>query len=176
MHDARIRLSAVREARTPAPGACKNAAMSENLALLGAYSDAMSRGDEQAVFEFWSPDFVSHVTDRVNPELAGHDIRGEEVKWWASARAAFPDMVFTVDLLIEHGDLVVSNWTVRGTHTGAPFYGVEPSGDAGRDQRHRDPAPGRRQGRRALGRSALPGRRRPHPLRRPPASGPLSPG
>ncbi len=128
MHDARIRLSAVREARTPAPGACKNAAMSENLALLGAYSDAMSRGDEQAVFEFWSPDFVSHVTDRVNPELAGHDIRGEEVKWWASARAAFPDMVFTVDLLIEHGDLVVSNWTVRGTHTGAPFYGVEPSG------------------------------------------------
>ena len=38
--------------------------MSENLALLGVYSEAMARGDEQAVFEFWSPDFVSHVTRR----------------------------------------------------------------------------------------------------------------
>ena len=28
------------------------------------------------------------------------------------------------DLLIESDDLVVSNWTVRGTHTGTPFYGV----------------------------------------------------
>src|SRR5688572_22670937 len=47
----------------------ENADMSENLVLLGAYSDAMARGDEQAVFEFWSPDFVSHVTRRVNPDL-----------------------------------------------------------------------------------------------------------
>ena len=37
-------------------------------------------------------------------------------------------MVFSVDLLIESGDLIVSNWMVRGTHTGAAFYGVEPSG------------------------------------------------
>jgi predicted ester cyclase len=37
-------------------------------------------------------------------------------------------MVFTVDLLIESGDLIVSNWTVRGTHTGTAFYEVEPSG------------------------------------------------
>ena len=102
--------------------------MSENLALLGAYSDAMTRGDEQAVFEYWSPDFVSHVTRRVNPDLVGSDVRSEEIRWWASARAAFPDMTFSVDLLIEHEDLVVSNWTLRGTHTGAAFYGVEPSG------------------------------------------------
>jgi predicted ester cyclase len=39
-------------------------------------------------------------------------------------------MQFTVDLLIESDDLIVSNWTVRGTHTGAAFYDVEPSGDA----------------------------------------------
>ncbi len=44
-------------------------------------------------------------------------------------RSAFPDMEFTVDLLIESGDLIVSNRTVRGTHTGTAFYGVEPSGD-----------------------------------------------
>ena len=80
--------------------------MSENLALLGAYSDAMFRGDEQAVFEYWSPDFVSHVTRRVNPDMVGSDVRGEEVKWWAQVRNAFPDYVFTVDLLIEKDDAV----------------------------------------------------------------------
>ena len=64
--------------------------MSENLALLGAYSDAMARGDEQAVFEYWSPDFVSHVTRRVNPDLVGSDVRSEEIRWWASAARRFP--------------------------------------------------------------------------------------
>jgi predicted ester cyclase len=103
--------------------------MSENLALLGAYSDAMFSGDEQAVFDYWSEDFVSHVTERVNPEMVGTDIRGQELKWWTQVRNAFPDMVFTVDLLIESDDLIVSNWTVRGTHTGTAFYDVEPSGN-----------------------------------------------
>ena len=48
--------------------------MSANLAMLGAYSNAMFAGDENAVFEYWSPDFVSHVTDRVAPSMAGTDI------------------------------------------------------------------------------------------------------
>ena len=103
--------------------------MSENLALLGAYSDAMFRGDEKAVFEFFSPDFSSHVTARVNPAAVGTDIRGEELKWWTAVRSAFPDMEFSVDLLLESGDLVVSNWTVRGTHTGTDFYGVAATGE-----------------------------------------------
>ena len=38
-------------------------------------------------------------------------------------------MVFSVGLLIEKDDLIVSNWTVRGTHTGTAFYDVEPSGE-----------------------------------------------
>jgi predicted ester cyclase len=103
--------------------------MSENLALLGAYSAAMARGDREPVFEFWSPDFVSHVTERVNPGAVGSDVRGHELEWWTQVRSAFPDMVFSVDLLIESGDLIVSNWTVRGTHTGAAFYDVAPSGE-----------------------------------------------
>ena len=102
--------------------------MSENLRMLGKYSAAMDSGDTDAVFEFWSDDFVSHVTARVNPERVGTDVRGDEQQWWQQARAAFPDMVFTVNLLIESDDLVVSNWTVKGTHTGAAFYDVAPSG------------------------------------------------
>jgi predicted ester cyclase len=38
-------------------------------------------------------------------------------------------MVFTVNLLIEKDDLVVSNWTVEGTHSGSSFYDVPPSGE-----------------------------------------------
>jgi predicted SnoaL-like aldol condensation-catalyzing enzyme len=90
---------------------------------------ALVRGDREAVFEFWAPEFVSHVTERVNPVMVGSDVRGQELEWWTQVRSAFPDMVFTVELLIESGDLIVSNWMVRGTHTGSAFYGVAPSGE-----------------------------------------------
>ena len=103
--------------------------MSENLRLLGKYSEAMAGGDETAVYEFFAEEFSSHVTDRVNPATDGTDIRGEELRWWTQVRSAFPDMVFSVDLLIESDDLVVSNWTVKGTHTGTPFYEVPASGE-----------------------------------------------
>jgi predicted ester cyclase len=81
------------------------------------------------VYEFWSPDFVSHVTERVSPERVGTDVRGGEQEWWQQVRAAFPDMTFSVNLLIESDDLIVSNWTVKGTHTGTAFYDVPPSGN-----------------------------------------------
>lgn len=103
-------------------------AVSENLKLLGEYSTRMFEGDDRAVFDFFADDFVSHVTARVNPDAVGTDIRGEEQRYWRAARAAFPDMAFTVDLLVESGDLVVSHWTLSGTHTGTDFYGVVPSG------------------------------------------------
>ena len=103
--------------------------MSEHLRILAKYSAAMESGDTEAVYEFWAPDFQSHVTSRVTPERVGQDIRGEEQKWWEQARAAFPDMTFAVNLLVESDEVVVSNWTVQGTHTGAPFYDVPPSGD-----------------------------------------------
>jgi len=102
--------------------------MSENLRLLGKYSAAMESGDGEAVFEFFAPEFHSHVTERVTPHRVGDDIRGDEQYWWQQAKSAFPDMTFTVELLIESDDLIVSNWTVRGTHTGTPFYALSPSG------------------------------------------------
>jgi predicted ester cyclase len=103
--------------------------MSENLRVLGKYSAAMESGDGEAVFEFFSNDFHSHVAERVSPERVGTDQRGDEQQWWGQVKSAFPDMTFSVDLLIESGDLVVSNWTVKGTHTGTPFYDVPPSGE-----------------------------------------------
>jgi predicted ester cyclase len=103
--------------------------MSDNLRTLGEYSAAMDRGDTEAVFSFWSADFVSHVTERVSPDRVGSDVRGDEQEWWRQVRAAFPNMTFAVNLLIEKDDLIVSNWTVKGTHTGAAFYDLPASGN-----------------------------------------------
>jgi len=88
----------------------------------------MAAGDYDAVYEFFAPEFFSHVTPRVNPEAVGTDIRPQERKFWETAKSAFPDMQFTVDLLLESGDLVVSNWTLTGTHSGGAYYGIPPSG------------------------------------------------
>lgn len=103
--------------------------MSENLRILGQYSAAMESGDGAAVFDFWSEDFHSHVTERVSPGKVGTDVRCEEQEWWQQVKSAFPDMVFTVDLLVESGDIIVSNWTVKGTHTGTAFYDLPPTGE-----------------------------------------------
>ena len=75
--------------------------MSDNLRVLGKYSEAMQSGASDAVFEFFSDDFHSHVTNRVTPDQVGTDVRGFEQQWWQQVRSAFPDMTFTVDLLIE---------------------------------------------------------------------------
>jgi len=102
---------------------------SENLKVLGEYSTAMAEGNTAAVFDYWAPEFRSHVTGRVSPEAVGSDVRGEEQGYWDQARAAFPDMDFSVEVLVEAGDIVVSNWTLTGTHTGAAFYDLPPSGE-----------------------------------------------
>jgi predicted ester cyclase len=103
--------------------------MSDNLRMLANYSAAMEAGDTEAVFDYWSTDFESHVTERVSPDRIGDDVRPSEKQWWTMAREAFPDMQFIVNLVIEKDDLVVSNWTVKGTHTGTAFYDVPPSGE-----------------------------------------------
>ena len=103
--------------------------MSQNLKMLGEYSDAMFKGDTDAVYDFWAPEFHSHVTTRVAPDRVGTDVRASEQEWWQQVQAAMPDYEFTVNLLIESDDLVVSNWSVIGTHDGAAFFEVEPSGE-----------------------------------------------
>jgi predicted ester cyclase len=103
--------------------------MSQNLRTLAEYSDAMFQGDTDAVYSFWAPEFHSHVTERVAPQRVGEDVRGDEQEWWRQVQSAFPDYEFVVNLVIESDDLVVSNWSVVGTHTGTAFFDVEPSGE-----------------------------------------------
>jgi len=64
-----------------------------------------------------------------------HDLRPTEAipggagqaKIAAEFRAAFPDLVFTPELIIAEGDLVAARWTASGTHRGR-WGTVDPSG------------------------------------------------
>ena len=103
--------------------------MSDNLRILAQYSTRMAAGDYDAVYDVFAPEFASHVTARVSPDAVGTDIRAQEHKFWEMARNAFPDMKFKVNMVIEQGDLIVSNWTLTGTHSGGAFYDVQPSGE-----------------------------------------------
>ena len=63
--------------------ACTVLDMSDNLRMLAEYSNAMDAGDPRAVDEFWPPDVVSRVTDRVALDRVGTDVRDGEQEWWA---------------------------------------------------------------------------------------------
>ena len=138
--------------------------------MLGEYSDAMFKGDTDAVYEFWAPEFHSHVTQRVAPDRVGPMFAAASRNGGDEVQSAFPDYEFNVNLLIESDDLVVSNWSVIGTHTGTAFFDVAAVGRAGRDQRDGHPAYPRRQDRRTLGWPALPDGPRPHSLSARPTS------
>ena len=100
-----------------------------NLEILGDYSLAMISGDSDAVYDFWSDDFVSHVTRRVNPNAVGTDVRGEEKKFWRECQKAFSDFDMAVNCLVEQGDKIVTNWTISGVHDREAFYGKAPSNE-----------------------------------------------
>jgi predicted ester cyclase len=52
------------------------------------------------------------------------------IQTYEMIRASLPDLSFTPDedLMVAENDRVVVRGTVRGTHTAAPLFGVEPSG------------------------------------------------
>lgn len=86
-----------------------------------AYEDVYSRGNLAIVEELVSSDFVVH--------LPAEDIHGPEaLKGYVTAlRNAFPDLEMAIDDQMADGDMVVTRWTGRGTHTGA-FQGLPPTG------------------------------------------------
>ena len=99
-----------------------------NLKILAEYSTHMATGNYAAVYDYFADNFSSHVTERVNPSDVGTDIRHREKEFWEMAKHAFPDMKFDVNLVLETGEYIVSNWTITGTHSGQAYYDVEPTG------------------------------------------------
>lgn len=61
------------------------------------------------------------------PEVTLHG-REEVAAYFRALFAALPDVRLEIQALVERGDEVFVRWHLTGTHTGAPFQGIVPSG------------------------------------------------
>lgn len=87
-----------------------------------ANQEILGNGDLRAVDEMFAADYVAHA--------GGKDFKGIAFikQWLRQLRAAIPDLrVVEVSILLEKGDLVSWQRTLRGTHK-ADLKGIPPSG------------------------------------------------
>ena len=90
--------------------------------------DIIAHGSDSAaaVAAVFASEAVAY--DVGNPEpLRGRDAIRQRT---AEVMAAFPDFRLQRLVLLIDGDMNSDRWRATGTHTGAPFMGIEPSGRA----------------------------------------------
>src|SRR5258708_23565326 len=87
----------------------------ENKALIRRfYEEVWNQGHLDVADEVFADDYVRHD---LRPSQALPGPAGQK-KVAGDFRAAFPDLVYTIDLMLAEGDLVAVLWTLEGTHTG----------------------------------------------------------
>jgi steroid delta-isomerase-like uncharacterized protein len=86
------------------------------------FEDAWNKGDVAAVKAFLADEFVSHNSLNFTIQSSDDYCRG-----LVAYRAAFPDLITSVEDVIAEGDRVVVRGTDRGTHQGE-FMGRAGSG------------------------------------------------
>jgi steroid delta-isomerase-like uncharacterized protein len=100
----------------------------------------MSTEENKAVIyrlnaEIWNQKLADSVEEIFAPEIVLYRsgrpaVQGIETlkKWVANyARTPWGDSQATIEEIVAEGDLVVTRWTVRGTHTGE-WRGIAPTG------------------------------------------------
>lgn len=87
------------------------------------YDELWNKGNYDAAPELLHPDHFDH-TMPLKDLPQGRDGVIDLMKTF---RAAFPDLVMSVDTVIAQGDLVAEVLTLRGTHTGS-FLGIPATG------------------------------------------------
>lgn len=88
------------------------------------------------LFEVWDGGDYAVADELLAEDLIDHDAlpgqpSGRAGDVWAAqmVRAGFPDLVLTLDVCFESGDLVTGRWTMTGTHTGQlEMLGIPPTG------------------------------------------------
>ncbi len=90
--------------------------------IRAANSTLMADGNLDAVGEFFTLDYVAHLTDQ--DMTGGHGAIRTVVGMY---RRAFPDLQIEVEVLVEAGDRVAWQRTLRGTHRG-DFKGFPATG------------------------------------------------
>jgi steroid delta-isomerase-like uncharacterized protein len=86
------------------------------------FDEVINQGKFELIDELVSPDFVEH------DEFPGVGEGREGVKqFFTMFKAAFPDIKFTLNDLLEEGDKIVAHAMVTGTHKGE-FLDIPPTG------------------------------------------------
>ncbi len=90
--------------------------------IQAANATIIANGNLDAIGDFFTPDYVAHLTDR--DMEGGHDaIR----RFLGILRRAFPDLQVEVEVLLEGENRVAWQRTLRGTHQG-DFMGFPGTG------------------------------------------------
>jgi predicted ester cyclase len=88
---------------------------------LGVF-EGINAHDTGAMRELWAPDVTERLPDKTchgPDELAAH---------FEGLFAAMPDFHMEAVSHVEDGETVFVRWVLTGTHTGAPFAGIERTG------------------------------------------------
>jgi steroid delta-isomerase-like uncharacterized protein len=92
----------------------------ENKALVRLYYELVNRGELDACYELFAPEFVFHSADG---DMSREQTKQFDTMWLA----AFPDLSATIEGMVAEGDRVSLRVTWRGTHKGE-FMGITPTG------------------------------------------------
>ena len=92
----------------------------ENKALVRRFVELENKGDLEALFGMLSPGYVSHYN-------TGDSTLEDNKKLWPTIWTAFPDIQFTLEVIIAEGDKVACREIMKGTHLGE-FKGIPPTG------------------------------------------------
>jgi predicted ester cyclase len=93
----------------------------ENEELATMYWEEVWWGDQGKIAEIVSPDEVHHWG--IGGDTTGFEEFSER---WNLFFTAFPDLKFTVDLVVAQDDLASTHWTATGTHRGE-WLGIAPT-------------------------------------------------
>jgi steroid delta-isomerase-like uncharacterized protein len=85
------------------------------------FEEIFNQGKFQIADEIYAKDFVNHGLHR------NFDLQLDQAAVHAEKKA-FPDLKMSVILMAAEGDLVTVVWVFRGTHTGAGYDGLPPTG------------------------------------------------
>jgi predicted ester cyclase len=87
------------------------------------FEERLNARDADALREYWAEDVVEDFpTGTVSGREAMRD-------YFAEAFAAMPDFHITADKIVAEGETVFVKWRMTGTFKGAPWQGIEPTGD-----------------------------------------------
>src|SRR5919107_1278251 len=100
---------------------CPVTTAEENEELATMYWEEVWWGDQGKIAEIVAEDEVHHWG--IGGDTTGFEEFSER---WALFFTAFPDLEFTVNLVVAEEDLVATHWTATGTHQGE-WQGIPPT-------------------------------------------------